>query len=66
MRATSMRWQRSAKCTSAARREAVNHGGMIIAARTPDGRKAQQLEELMLAHGATQCLHTPDTGWTAA
>jgi hypothetical protein len=46
--------------------EAVNHGGLIIAARTPDARKAAQLEELMLDHGASQCLHMPDTGWTAA
>jgi hypothetical protein len=46
--------------------EAVNHGGVILAARTPDHRKAEQLEELMLEHGATQCLHAPDTGWTAA
>lgn len=46
--------------------EAVNHGGLIIAARTPDPRKAEQLEELMLEHGATHCLHTPDTGWAAA
>jgi hypothetical protein len=46
--------------------EAVHHGGLIIAARTHDHRKAEQLEELMLDHGATQCLHTPDTGWTAA
>jgi hypothetical protein len=45
--------------------EGVNHGGLIIAARTPDQRKAQQIEELMLEHGATQCLHTPDTGWAA-
>jgi hypothetical protein len=46
--------------------ETIHHGGLIIAARTPDHRKAEQLEELMLDHGATQCLHTPDTGWTAA
>ena len=46
--------------------EAIHHGGLIVAARTPDDRKARQVEELMLEHGATQCLHTPDTGWTAA
>jgi hypothetical protein len=46
--------------------EAVTHGGLIIAARTSDARKAEQREELMLDHGATQCLHTPDTGWTTA
>src|SRR5690349_14061300 len=46
--------------------EAVNHGGLIVAARTPDARKAGQVEELMLEHGATHCLHAPDTGWTAA
>jgi len=46
--------------------EGINHGGMIIAARTADERKAKQLEDLMLEHGATQCLHTPDTGWTTA
>jgi hypothetical protein len=46
--------------------EAVNHGGVIVAARTPDPRKAEQIEELMLEHGATQCLHAPDTGWTPA
>ena len=46
--------------------EVVNHGGVIVAARTPDERKAGQVEELMLEHGATKCLHTPDTGWRAA
>lgn len=46
--------------------EAVNHGGLIVAARTPDPRKAEQVEELMREHGATQCLHAPDTGWTVA
>ena len=46
--------------------EVVNHGGVIVAARTPDEKKARQLEELMLEHGATKCLHTPDTGWEAA
>ena len=46
--------------------EAVNHGGVIVAARTPDHRKAEQLEELMLEHGATKCLHTEETGWAAA
>src|SRR5688572_8303232 len=42
--------------------ECINHGGLIVAARTPDQRKAGQIEELMLDHGATQCLHTADTG----
>ena len=46
--------------------ETVSQGGLIIAARTPDSEKAGQLEELMLEHGATRCLHTPDTGWTTA
>jgi hypothetical protein len=46
--------------------EAVSHGGLIIAARTPDRQHAEQLEEMMLDHGATQCLHAPDTGWTTA
>jgi hypothetical protein len=46
--------------------EGINHGGLIVAARTPNPRKAEQIEELMLEHGATQCLHAPDTGWTAA
>ena len=46
--------------------EGINHGGLVIAARTPDVRKAEQIEELMLEHGATQCMHMPDTGWTAA
>lgn len=45
--------------------EGINHGGLIIAARTPDLRNAEQIEELMLEQGATQCLHTPDTGWSA-
>jgi hypothetical protein len=44
--------------------EVIHHGGVIIAARTPDHRKAEQIEELMLDHGATQCVHAPDTGWT--
>src|SRR5687768_1162067 len=30
--------------------EAINHGGAVIAARTPDQRKADQIEELMLEH----------------
>jgi len=46
--------------------EAVNHGGVIIAARTPDPAKAEQLEDMLLEHGATKCLHAPDTGWTVA
>jgi hypothetical protein len=45
--------------------EAVHHGGLIVATRTPDEKKAGQVEELMLEHGATQCLHAPDTGWQA-
>jgi hypothetical protein len=45
--------------------DGVNHGGVIVAARTADEKKAGQVEELMLEHGATKCLHTPDTGWTA-
>src|SRR5262249_19193952 len=44
--------------------ETVSQGGLIIAARTPDDQKAGQLEDLMLEHGATKCVHTPDTGWT--
>jgi hypothetical protein len=46
--------------------EAISHGGMIIAARTPDQRRADQIEELMIDHGATKCMHAPDTGWTTA
>jgi hypothetical protein len=46
--------------------EAISHGGAVIAARTPDQRKAEQIEELMLEHGATKCVHAPDTGWTTA
>lgn len=43
--------------------EAVSHGGTVIAARTQDQRKADQIDELMRDHGATQCVHAPDTGW---
>ena len=39
--------------------DAVGHGGTIIAARAPDGRKAEQLVELMQEHGATRCTHAP-------
>ena len=46
--------------------EAINHGALLLAARTPDDRKAAQIEDLMRDHGATQCLHLPDTGWTTA
>ena len=46
--------------------EAIGHGGMVIAARTPDQRRADQIEELMLEHGATKCMHAPDTGWSGA
>ena len=46
--------------------EAIGHGGVVIAARTPDERKAEQIEELMMEHGATQCVHAPDTGWMGA
>jgi hypothetical protein len=46
--------------------ELASQGGLIIAARSPDPTKAGQLEELMLEHGATQCLHTRDTGWESA
>jgi hypothetical protein len=46
--------------------EAISHGGAVIAARTPDQRRADQIEELMLEHGATKCVHAPDTGWTTA
>jgi hypothetical protein len=46
--------------------EAIGHGGTVIAARTPDQRRADQVEELMLEHGATKCMHAPDTGWTGA
>ena len=44
--------------------EAVSHGGTVIAARTPNERKAEQIDELMRDHGATQCVRAPDTGWT--
>lgn len=46
--------------------ETISHGGVVIAARTADERKAEQIEELMMEHGATQCLHAPDTGWVGA
>ena len=46
--------------------EAVGQGAVIVAARTPNAEKAEQLENLMLEHGATRCLQTPDTGWTTA
>jgi len=46
--------------------EAIGHGGTLIAARTPDQRRADQIEELMLEHGATKCMHAPDTGWSGA
>ena len=46
--------------------EAIGHGGAVIAARTPDHRRCEQIEELMLEHGATKCMHAPDTGWTMA
>jgi hypothetical protein len=46
--------------------EGVGRGGMLIAARTPDQRRADQITELMREHGATTCLRTPDTGWTGA
>ena len=44
--------------------EGISAGGAVIAARTPDERKAGQVEELMIDHGATTCVHAPDTGWT--
>jgi hypothetical protein len=43
--------------------EGVSQGGLIIAARTPNPHKAGELEALMLEHGATRCVQTPDTGW---
>jgi hypothetical protein len=39
--------------------DALGNGGMVIAARAPDGRKAEQLMELMQEHGATRCTHSP-------
>ena len=39
--------------------DAVSNGGTVIAARAPDGRKAEQLLELMQEHGATRCTHAP-------
>jgi hypothetical protein len=44
----------------------ISHGGTVIATRTPDERKAEQVDELMRDHGATQCVHAPDTGWNPA
>ena len=44
--------------------EAIGHGGMVIAARTPNERKTEQIMEMMRDHGAKECLHAPDTGWT--
>ena len=46
--------------------ETVGHGGAVIAARTPDDRRADQISELMRDHGATKCVRAPDTGWTSA
>ena len=43
--------------------DAVSHGGMVIATRTPDPRKAEQVDELMRDHGATRCVRAPDTDW---
>jgi hypothetical protein len=37
--------------------DAVGHGGTVIAARASDGRRAEQLLELMQEHGATRCTH---------
>jgi hypothetical protein len=44
--------------------EVASAGGLIIAARSPDSKKAGQLETLMREHGATQCVRAADTGWT--
>src|SRR5688572_10003769 len=44
--------------------DGISAGGAVIATRTPDARKASQIDELMRDHGATRCVHTPDTGWT--
>ena len=43
--------------------EAISHGGTVIAARTPDQRKADQVDELMRDHGATETVHASDSGW---
>ena len=37
--------------------DGVSRGGTLIAARLPDERKANQIAELMLEHGATKCVH---------
>jgi len=39
--------------------DALGNGGTLIAAKAPDGRKAEQLMELMQEHGATRCTHSP-------
>ena len=39
--------------------DGVSRGGTLIAARTPDERKADQVAELMREHGATHCMHAP-------
>ena len=39
--------------------DGVSRGGTLIAARLPDERKANQIAELMLEHGATKCVHSP-------
>lgn len=44
--------------------EAISHGGTVIAARTPNERKAEQIMEMMRDHGAKDCVKAPDTGWT--
>ena len=46
--------------------EGVGRGGMVVAARTPNEHQAEKIIDLMKEHGATHCLHAPDTGWTSA
>ena len=39
--------------------DGIGRGGTVIAARTADERRADQLTELMREHGATHCTHMP-------
>jgi hypothetical protein len=46
--------------------DGMSRGGRVLAARAPDQRRAEQVVEIMEDHGAMQCAHIPDTGWTSA
>lgn len=44
----------------------LSRGGQVLAARTPDERRADQVAEIMRDHGAMRCAQLPDTGWISA